>query len=132
MKKIVLFLSLLFCGIVGYSQSYYLATKSELYSYNSNNEEWELYQKNSDVNITIVLEDEFLSIQANSPSMYKLAKGRGKEISGKSYTGFRYDALNLKKNEICTIDIVKFDETNFMVSILKSGEYNLRYYIKTK
>jgi hypothetical protein len=132
MKKIVLILSLLFCGFFGYSQSYYIATKSELYTYNLNNEEWDLYQKNSDVNITIVLEDDFLSIQANSPTMYKLARGRGKEISGKSYTGFRYDALNLKKNEICTIDIVKFDETNFMVSIFKTGEYNFRYYIKTK
>jgi hypothetical protein len=132
MKKIVLFLSLLFCGIVGYSQSYYLATKSELYTYNSNNEEWELYQKNSDVNITIVLEDEFLSVQANSPSMYRIYKGRGKEISGKLYTGFRYDALNFKKNELCTVDIVKFDETNYLISIVKTGEYNLRYYIKTK
>lgn len=132
MKKVFFLLLLTLSSILSYSQSYYFATKTELYTYDSKEEEWVLYQKNSDVNITIVLEDEFLSIQANSPTMYKLQKGRGKEITGKTYTGFRYDALDLKKNDVCSIDIVRFDDTNFMISVVKSGDYNLRYYLRTK
>lgn len=132
MKKIVLILSLLFCGIVSFAQSYYVATKTELYAYNSNNEEWELYQKNSDVNITMVLEDEFLSIHANSPTMYKLYKSSGKNISGKDFEGYRYDALDFKKNELCKVDIIKFSETSYLISVVKGTDYNLRYYIKTR
>ena len=45
---------------------------------------------------------------------------------------FRYDAVDLKKNDICSIDIIRFDDTNFMISVVKSQDYNLRYYLQAK
>lgn len=132
MKKIILFISLIFCGIVSNAQSYYVATKTELYTYNFNTEEWELRQNNPDVNIIVVMEEEFLTIEANSPTMYKIFKDTGKDIGTKSFTGYRYKSIDLKKNDICSMDVVKFGDSSYMISIIKGTDYNLRYYIKTK
>lgn len=132
MKKIFLSLLLLFFVTLTNAQSYYVATTTELHTFNYENEEWELSQKNSNTTITVVLEEEFLSIHANSPTMYKLYKSSGKSISGKDFEGYRYDALDFKKNEICKIDVIKFSEFSYLISVVKGREYNLRYYIKIK
>jgi len=132
MKKIIIFLSLLFCAMFGYSQSYYVAIRTELYTYNFNSEEWELRQNNPDVNIIVVMEEEFITIEANSPTMYKIFKDTGKDIEGKTFSGYRYKSIDLKKNDICSMDVVKFGDSSYMISIIKGTEYNLRYYIKTK
>jgi hypothetical protein len=134
MKKLILFLGLFLTLITSIgAQSYYVATKTEMYMYNTQTSEWELYQKNSDVSITVVLEDEFVHFQAKTPTIFKLYKSTRTDISGKTFEGFRYDALDLKKNLNCTIDILKLNEQEYMISVISnSREYNLRYYIKTK
>lgn len=133
MKKFffLTFLSI-FTFLCGNSQSYYSSNITELYTYNLNSEKWELYQKNSDVNITVVLEEEFITFQAKTPTMYKIFKSTAKDISGTKFQGFRYEAIDLRKNKKCSIDIVKYDDTNYLISIISEySEYNLRYYIKT-
>lgn len=134
MKKLILFLGFILVSIVSVTaQSYYVATKTEMYMYDSQTSKWELYQKNSDVNITVVLEEEFVHFQAKTPTIFKIYKSSAADISGKTFEGFRYDALDLKKNINCTIDILKLNEQEYMISVISnSREYNLRYYIKTK
>lgn len=134
MKKLILIIGFLLFSVFSVTaQSYYVATKTEMYMYNSQTSQWELYQKNSDVSITVVLEDEFVHFQAKTPTVFKLYKSTAVDISGKTFEGFRYDALDLKKNINCTIDILKLNSQEYMISVISnSREYNLRYYIKTK
>jgi hypothetical protein len=134
MKKLILFFGFLLTIITSVTaQSYYVATQSELYKYNTQSSKWELYQKNSDVNITVVIEDEFVHIQAKTPTVFKIYKSTAVDISGKTFEGFRYDAFDLKKDIKCTIDILKLNDGEYMISVISiNREYNLRYYIKTK
>lgn len=131
MKKTILSLTIALLSVLTLNaQSYYKATVTEMYTYNAKTEKWVLYQKNSDVNITVVLEDEFISIQANKPTMYRIYKNTSKEIDGESFTGYRYDAINLRENTRCVIDLIKLDESSYMISVISGNlEYNLRYYI---
>jgi hypothetical protein len=133
MKKLILSLILVISSVLSLSaQSYYTSTKTEMYTYDNETEKWVLYQKNSDVNIVVVLEEEFVTFQAKTPTMFKIYKSTGKEISGEKFTGYRYDAVDLRKNTKCSIDVIKFSESSYMISIISGGyEYNLRYYIKT-
>ncbi len=130
MKKLLLALSLMLMSVVGFSQSSYRAKMTEMYTYNTEKSEWVLYQKQSDVNITVVIEEEgFVYFHAKSPSMYKFDKNSGVDISGETFNGYRYDEVDLKRNESCKIDIIKTKSNNYVVSIVKMGKYNLRYYI---
>ena len=129
MKKTFFTLILALVSIFAQSQTYYQATKTELYTYNETSKDWELYQKMSDVKINVVVEEEFVSFQAKTPSFYRIYTGSKEEIKAKTFKGYRYNALDLKTNQNCYIDICKFGDTNFMISIVKSGELNLRYYL---
>lgn len=133
MKKLVLSCILLVFSILSvYSQSYYSANVTELYTYDVESEKWVLYQKNSDVNIGVVLEEEFLTFQAKTPTMYKIVKSSAKNISSTKFQGYRYEGIDLKKSARCSIDVVKIDENNYIISIISGNyDYNLRYYIKT-
>lgn len=131
MKKILFLLLLAFTVTVTNAQNYYKSTTSELYLRNSKTNDWDLYQKNSDVNITVVIEDSFLTIEANSPTMYKLFRNTAKKIYGKTYEGNSYDAIDLKKNTTCTIDVIIFNDGGYLLSIFQDGDYNLRYYLKS-
>ena len=130
MKKVLLTLGLTLMMLVGFSQTPYRVKTTEMYTYNSNTSEWELYQKNGDVNIVMTLEEKgVITIQAKTPSMYRFDKESGVDISGKTFTGYRYDGVDLRENESCKIDIIKINTGTYVVSIIKSGKYNLRYYI---
>lgn len=131
MKKIILILlTVLLSTLITNAQSYYKATITEMYTYDYQSQKWTLYQKNSDVNITVVLEDDFISIQANKPTMYRVYKNTGTNISGESFQGFRYEALDLRENTPCSIDVIKFTDANYLISIIRNDNvYNLRYYI---
>lgn len=129
MKKILLSLVLFLISTLCFSQTYYKATITEMYTYNSQSEEWELYQKNSDVNITVVIEDEFISFQAKTPTMYKIYLDTKDPISTKNLKGFRYQAKDLKEDKMVKIDVMVSEESQLaLVSIInvKQG-YNLRF-----
>jgi len=72
MKNILITSFFVLTSFLGIGQNYYKATITEFYTYNESSKEWELYQKNSDVNITVVVEEEFISFQAKTPSFYKI------------------------------------------------------------
>lgn len=130
MKKVLLTLGLILMTVVGFSQTPYRVKTTEMYTYNSNTSEWELYQKNGDVNIVMTLEEKgVITIQAKTPSMYRFDKESGISISGETFSGYRYDGVDLRENEDCKIDIIKKTSGTYIVSIIKSGKYNLRYYI---
>lgn len=132
MKKFLISLSFIFLSFAGYSQNYFKAYRTEMYTYNEQTEEWDLYQKNSDMNITIVVEEEFLSVHAKSPSMYKIYGGSKEDISTKSLVGYRYKARDLRQEVGVVIDIVRSTENSIsMISVInKTEKYNLRFYIK--
>jgi hypothetical protein len=134
MKKVILSLMLvLFSVLTINAQSYYKATTTEMYTYNYQTQKWSLYQKNSDVNITVVLEDDFVSFHANKPTMYRMFKNTAKDISGDTFVGYRYDGIDLRENTKCSIDVIKFSETDYLISVTPlTLEYSLRYYIKLK
>lgn len=103
-----------------------------MYTFNNVSKEWDLYQKNSDTDITIVIEDEFLSIQGKSPSMYKIYTESKEDISNKNMVGARYKARDLKHDSQVAIDIVKISSSNTaMISVVNYTEgYNLRFFVK--
>lgn len=131
MKKFIISLFSFLLYLTCSAQSYYKATVTELYDYNSNSKEWVLNTKNSDVNIIIVIEEEFLTIQAKSPSMYKVFPESGQELKTKKIVGFRYDARDLRRDISVKIDIVRStDNSVSMISIINTTEgYNFRFFI---
>lgn len=136
MKKIILALALLFSIFTIQAQQkevfYYKAVVAELYSKDINGD-WELLRKNIDLDIPIIVEDEFINIQADRPTMYKLYRGENSKqsINTQLIVGTRYRAFDLKDNVMCFVDVVKIRNVDdfYMISIVFDS-YNLRYYIK--
>ncbi len=131
MKKVLFVLLLVFLSFVGYSQSFYKATLTELYTFDKSSEEWILYQKNSDVNITVVVEEEFISFQAKTPSMYKIYSENKEPINTKSLRGYRYLAKNLKTDKMVKIDVlISNDSPVALISVINlSDGFNLRFFL---
>jgi|LakMenEpi03Aug12_release.lakeMendotaPanAssembly.Ray.scaffolds.fasta_scaffold00014_44 thiamine pyrophosphokinase len=131
MKNLILSVILIFSSIFGFTQTYYKASITEMYTWNRVEKEWELYQKNSDVNITVVIEDQFINIQAKNPSMYKIYLNSKEELKTKTLSGFRYSAKNLKEDNIVKIDVLVSNESPIaVVSIIDMDEgYNLRFFL---
>lgn len=131
MKKLIPFLSLILISFVSSAQSYYKATITEMYTYNRSTEEWELYQKNSDMNITVVIEEKFISFQAKTPSMYRIYENSKEVVKTKSLEGYRYFAKDLKEEKTVKIDILASEEQKaVLVSIINVDEgYNLRFFL---
>lgn len=132
MKKLLLSIFLILVCVTSFCQDYYKAYTTEMYTYNKVSKEWELYQKNSDTDITIVVENEFLSIIGKSPSMYKIYSESKEDISNKNMVGIRYKARDLKHDTQVTIDIVKaVSSGTAMISVINyNDEYNLRFFVK--
>ncbi len=114
-----------------FSQTYYKAKITELYTYNTTTKEWNLYDKNSDVNITVVVEDEFISFQAKTPSFYKIYSETREPFNTKSYRGYRYTGKDLKTDTMVKVDILGSDQEGVaMISIVNSVEgYNFRFFL---
>lgn len=131
MKHLILLISFIAANLFSFGQSYYKATMTEMYTYNKNSEEWDLYQKNSDTKITIVIEDKFISFQAKTPTMYRIYESTKEPINTKSLKGYRYQAKDLKEEKMVKIDIVTSEGTKLViVSIVNFDEgYNLRFYL---
>lgn len=130
MKKILLLLILVVSSTVAFSQIHVTSTITEMYTYNTRTEDWDLYQKNSDVKITIVLEEDFITFLAKKPTMYKIYKSSAQEIKTKSLEGMRYRAIDLRAEVECTIDVLRLDNGGYLVSVIpKDRSYNLRYWV---
>lgn len=132
MKKFLISLFLIFLSFVGSSQSFYKVTNTELYLWNEETEEWKLYQKLSDLNINLCVEEEFVTIFAQSPSMYKIYNGTKTDMSTKTLIGNRYVALDLKKGIEVKIDIMRLRENSngAMLSIVNTKEgFNQRFFL---
>ena len=131
MKKIILSLLLVLSTSLLFSQTYYKAKITELYTYNTTTKEWNLYDKNSDVNITVVVEDEFISFQAKTPSFYKIYSEKREPFNTKSYRGYRYTGKDLKTDTMVKVDILGSDQEGVaMISIVNSVEgYNFRFFL---
>lgn len=135
MKKITLIITLFLFCLVGYSQSseaYYKAITTEMYTKNENSGKWELYQKNGTTNITIVIERNFLSVQAQKPTIYKIYRDDMKDIDTETLVGARYMAKDLKTDEYCNIDVLKFKTGNLYLISIIVGRINLRYYVEVE
>lgn len=131
MKKIFLAFICFLVSFSAISQSFYKVTNTELYLWNQKSEDWELYQKLSDLSINLCVEDEFVTIFAQSPSMYKIYNGTKSDISTKTLVGNRYVALDLKKGIEVKIDIVKLKEgSGAMLSVVNVKEgFNQRFFL---
>lgn len=131
MKKLIFIISFIVTNLFSFGQNYYKATMTEMYTYNRNSQEWELYQKNSDTKITVVIEDKFISFQAKTPTMYRIYEGTKEPLNTKSLKGYRYQAKDLKEEKLVKIDIVVSEETKLViVSIVNYDEgYNLRFFL---
>lgn len=131
MRALLLTLVLTLSSLFLNAQNYYKATLTEMYSYNNSTKSWDLYQKNSDVNIVIVVEDEYINIQAKSPSFFKIYLDSKEPLNIKTFTGNSYVAKDLKKDKLVKIDILKYTNTNYIVlSIIDTDDgYNLRFFL---
>lgn len=131
MKKLILFLLLIYTSSIVFSQTYYKATITEMYTINRNTNEWTLYQKNSDVNITVVVEEEFISFQAKTPTMYKIYLNSKEPFNTKSLKGFRYSGRDLKRDNNVTVDVLASAESQIgLISIIDLNDgYNFRFFL---
>ena len=134
MKKILLSLLLILSFFICGAQSVYRASITELYFWDSQNEQWQLNTKQSDLNISITVEEEFISIHAKSPSMYRVFISTKEVISTKTLRGYKYAGVDLKSGQNVRIDVMKSIESNVgVISIINSSEkYNLRYFVVTE
>lgn len=131
MKTFLLSILLTLSSFLVYGQNYYKATLTELYTYNSKQDTWDLYQKNSDVNITVVVEDEFINIQAQSPGFYKILLDTKQPINSNSFYGYKYVLKDLKKDNYLKIDILSHKTSEIIVLSIFDNEsgVNLRYFL---
>ncbi len=135
MKHLLIILSLCFSLNSAFTQTYYKASVTEMFVYSDKTEQWELYKKNSDVDIIIILEDQFVSIQANSPTMFKIYESTKQSLNTEKLQGYRYEARDLKKDVMVKVDVLKSknDSGVALLSVVNQEEgYNLRYYLITK
>lgn len=133
MKKIIFTLLISLFTYVGNAQKVYRAVTAELYRIGTN-QEWVLDTKLSDLKIDITVEDEFISIHAKSPTMYRIFVNSKESLSTKTLRGYRYDGVDLKLNENIKVDILKSIESNLgIISIINSNKgFNFRYFIETE
>lgn len=136
MKKFFSLFILSLFSLIGYTQTseeaYYKATTTELYTKNEYTDKWELYQKNGTTNITVVVEENFLSIQAKKPTIYKIYRTNIKDINTDKLEGARYEAKDLKSEQYCTIDIMKLKNSSYYLISIINGKINLRYYVEVE
>ena len=132
MKKVILILFLGFISLVSNSQTVYRVNTAELYLLNNSTEEWVLDTKLSDLKVDITVEDEFLSIHAKSPSMYRIFTAAKEPLSTKSLRGYRYSGIDLKTNNNVKIDILRAIDSNVgIISIVNlEKKINFRYFIE--
>lgn len=131
MKKIILSIALLLSSLFLSAQTFYKATLTELYTYNSYSKEWNLHTKNSDVNITIVVETDFITIQAKVPSMYKVFKENAEPFNTETLQGYRYIAKDLRRDQYVKIDILrsKIDNIGIISIVDVDRGYNQRFFL---
>ena len=131
MKKFILSLLLVLSTSIVFSQTYYKAKITELHVYNKSTDQWQLSDKNSDVSITVVVEDQFISFQAKTPSFYKIYSETREPFNTKSYRGYRYTGKDLKTDTMVKVDILGSDQEGVaMISIVNSIEgYNFRFFL---
>jgi hypothetical protein len=134
MKKIIIALLLCFSFSSAFTQTYYKVTTTEMHTYNSKTAGWDLYSKNSNTNIEVVVEDEFITIEANSPTMFKIYSVTKQELTTETLTGYSYEARDLKRDKMIRLDVVKSRKNDgvALISVVNREEgYNLRYYLIT-
>lgn len=133
MKTLILsFVLSLFSFLAKSQETYYMAVQTEMYLYNQKTDSWDLHQKNGDVKIRIVVEEQFVTFQAKSPSMYKIYLNTKEPLETTSLTGYRYSAKDLKKDVMVKLDIVRSKNSAgaAMLSIVNNTEgINLRFFL---
>lgn len=140
MKKVLLLLSFILCGLFSFAQSeestVYNVFKTEFYIYEEDSEKWVLQTQNA-VNINMVSYKNVINIQAKTPTLFRIDKLSEKNIGGgdKNYFGVRVNAIECVDMKKCTIDLIRLSDPTsktFVVSIIFDnetlGKINLRYY----
>lgn len=131
MKSLLFSLVFVLISMISNSQTVYRASITEFHTWNSSKSEWQLHSKNSDVKIQVCVEDEFLTIFAQTPTMYKVYKNTKENISFSKYSGYRYTAKDLKTDLLVILDIVGNSTDGVaLLSVMNKAEgYNLRYFL---
>ena len=140
MKKFLILLSFIFCGLFSFAQSeestVYNVFKTEFYIYDEESEKWVLQTQN-DVNISMVSYKNVINIQAKTPTLYRIDKLSEKNIGGgdKNYYGVRVNAIECVDMKKCVIDLFRLSDPTsktFVLSVIVDnetlGKINLRYY----
>ena len=140
MKKVLLLLTFILCGLFSFAQSeestVYNVFKTEFYIYEEDSEKWVLQSQNA-VNINMVSYKNVINIQAKTPTLFRIDKLSEKNIGGgdKNYFGVRVNAIECVDMKKCTIDLIRLSDPTsktFVVSIIFDnetlGKINLRYY----
>lgn len=130
MKKFLLSILLVGSFFVSKAQIAYSCYTAEIHKWNSTKKTFELSQKNSDIDITIVFDEDIMNIQAESPSFFKFFEFSKKDISTKDYEGVRFTATDCRKEKNCNIDIIKYlDKIAISIVYIDDG-LNFRYFVK--
>ena len=140
MKKFLILLSFIFCGLFSFAQSeestVYNVFKTEFYIFEEDSEKW-ILQSQNDVNINMVSYKNVINIQAKTPTLYRIDKLSEKNIGGgdKNYYGVRVNAIECVDMKKCVIDLFRLSDPTsktFVLSVIFDnetlGKINLRYY----
>ena len=135
MKKLLLLLVLMTGSIIGYSQTNYIAYKTQLRHINESTNDWELdISQRTQIRITTTRDKIF--INANLPAVIKLDLDEQENIKIKGLTGIRCLGVVYSSTEYaCMVDTILENSTqDFYISITYENDkgflINLRYYLR--
>lgn len=136
MKRILFLLALVFSFVSVSSQTtYYTAFQTEMYEYSTYTSSWNKINQIDDADIPIAITKNVISISAQSATSFKMYSSyREVKIKGASKPMGRWDAREIIKDRNCTVDIIIFDDVDYVVlSIIYTDDspaVNLRYYMR--
>ncbi len=135
MKRIFLLLIMIGYALTGFSQTdYYYAFRTEVYEQKSYSKNWNKVDENTDLNIQVALTRSVISINARQATSFKLSRTYKESVLEYNTLVTRWDAMEITDGRECTVDLVKYENTNYLVlSIIYWQTFpvtNLRYYLR--
>lgn len=139
MKKLLL-IAVLLTGLFASAQNqtdYYKATATALYQKYSSQPKWTMVKEQFGLNIPVTLTGNVLTINAELVSVFQIY-GTASPFSGRSASGEKYDgkswrALDIVGNKKCSIDILRFEDSDARVICVnywdEVPQFSLRYFI---
>ncbi len=140
MKRVLLALLILCVSLSTTAQTdHYRVFRSELYNYNSYSKEWNKVKEWNNVNeftntnFYVSMTRNVITVNAKLATTFKLYGPYKERVLEDNTYILRWKALELTDNKECSVDIVKYENVNYLVLSVfywdDSPVTNMRYYL---